>query len=391
MKLLNKSFVIICAVMFLVGFSFYLITPVLPLLLEESFAASKSQIGLTMGSFAVGALIARPLAGLLLDTINRKTVGLICLFGFLLITLAYYVIGSTTTVMVVRSVNGLFWGLIATLMYTIAADIIPEDRRGAGFGIFMSMVITSMSLAPIVGMNLYESNIDGFKKIVLVASVIIIASIFLLSLIKLPKIELDRSRHNLLNFVSGFFNKKVMLIAVIGLTVSFVFSGIVSFILLYAKMHAFDNPSLFFTIYALSTIIVRPAQGVLFDRYGQSMLLIISSITSVIAYIILGIAPTYFTFCFAASLLGMSVGILFAAPQAMAMNLIEAKDRGRANSTLSLASDIGMLSGSYTLGMLSQYWGYDNMYLMCAVIYFCLLLYIMSVVNPFYSMYKKCV
>ena len=53
---------------FLLFFSFYLLTPLLPIYLDEQFAADKDMIGLVLSGYVIAALLVRPFSGFIVDT-----------------------------------------------------------------------------------------------------------------------------------------------------------------------------------------------------------------------------------------------------------------------------------------------------------------------------------
>ena len=73
-KLWNKNYNKIMVTNFMLYFSFYLLTPLLPIYLSETFDATKDVIGLVLSGYTIAALIVRPFSGYIVDTYNRKTV-----------------------------------------------------------------------------------------------------------------------------------------------------------------------------------------------------------------------------------------------------------------------------------------------------------------------------
>ena len=59
----NKEYVKVMATNFLLYFAFYLLTPLLPLYLSETFGATKDVIGIVLSGYTVAALIVRPFCG----------------------------------------------------------------------------------------------------------------------------------------------------------------------------------------------------------------------------------------------------------------------------------------------------------------------------------------
>ncbi len=96
---------------------------------------------------AVG-LIAAPVAGVLGDRIGRKPI----IIGTLIIqaiTSAFYgFVNTLLGMLVVNSVNGIVRPTIHTLGYALAADMIPESRRGQLFGLYNGVWTISFGSSP---------------------------------------------------------------------------------------------------------------------------------------------------------------------------------------------------------------------------------------------------
>ena len=67
---------------FMMFFSFYLLTPLLPIYLDAQFHADKDLIGLVLSGYVVAALIVRPFSGFIVDSFNRKKVLMLCFLLF---------------------------------------------------------------------------------------------------------------------------------------------------------------------------------------------------------------------------------------------------------------------------------------------------------------------
>ena len=81
-KLWNREYnkVMICN--FLLFFAFYLLTPLLPLYLDQQFNADKDMIGLVLSGYVVATMLVRPFSGFMVDSFDRKTVLTISFFAF---------------------------------------------------------------------------------------------------------------------------------------------------------------------------------------------------------------------------------------------------------------------------------------------------------------------
>ena len=81
-KLWNANYIKVMTTNFLLYFAFYLLTPLLPLYLSETFGATKDVIGIVLSGYTVAALIIRPCSGYVVDGFSRKKVLMVCLTAF---------------------------------------------------------------------------------------------------------------------------------------------------------------------------------------------------------------------------------------------------------------------------------------------------------------------
>lgn len=70
-KLWNANYIKVMTTNFLLYFAFYLLTPLLPLYLSETFGATKDVIGIVLSGYTVAALIIRPFSGYVVDGFSR--------------------------------------------------------------------------------------------------------------------------------------------------------------------------------------------------------------------------------------------------------------------------------------------------------------------------------
>ena len=62
-RLWNRNYIKVMTANFALFFAFYLLTPLLPLYLSETFGATKDVIGLVLSGYTITALLFRPFSG----------------------------------------------------------------------------------------------------------------------------------------------------------------------------------------------------------------------------------------------------------------------------------------------------------------------------------------
>lgn len=128
------------------GFSSMLLLP----LYLDFLGASRTEIGAVMASASVGGLAARPLVGWALDTIGRKPVllaGTLLLVSGMALVAVIDAVGPMVYVM--RIIVGLGTGTLFTGYFTLAADLVPEERRAEGIALFGISGLTPLLVNPL--------------------------------------------------------------------------------------------------------------------------------------------------------------------------------------------------------------------------------------------------
>jgi MFS family permease len=124
--------------------------PTLPLYIEH-IGATKQEIGIVMGSFAVGMLLCRPSMGILADIRGRKIVLLIGMSVAAIAPLGYLFVKSIIPLLLIRAFHGISIAAFATAYIALVSDLAPEHRRGEIVG-YMSLVSPlGVGIGPAIG------------------------------------------------------------------------------------------------------------------------------------------------------------------------------------------------------------------------------------------------
>ena len=135
-RLWNKEYWKVMVANFTLFFAFYLLTPLLPLYLNENFHTTKDIIGVVLSGYTLTALLSRPFSGFLVDSYPRKRVLLWC-FVFFFILFGGYLIASTVLLFaIIRTLHGIPFGAATVANSTVAIDVLHPLRRNEGIGYY---------------------------------------------------------------------------------------------------------------------------------------------------------------------------------------------------------------------------------------------------------------
>ena len=358
-KLWNANFIKVSAANFLLFFAFYLLMPLLPLYLNDTFHSTKDVIGTVLSGYTVAALIARPFSGYLVDTFPRRQVLLTCYFLFFIFFAGYLAAGSLLLFGIIRTLHGAPFGALTVSNSTVAIDVLPSSRRTEGIGYYGLSNNMAMATGPTVAIYLFDL-VGSYE--VLFWSALVIAGIGLWvdATVKLKARPLVQGKRAL--SLDRFFlvAGTLLFLNMVGFGYSY---GVLStYLAIYAKetMGVTSTSGTFFLILAVGLMCSR-LQGASALRKGRvvhnaSMGMCISFV----GYTLFVAVPNLWGFYGAAVLIGLGNGHLWPAFQNMMINLASNDQRGTANSTILVAWDVGIGLGVIVGGVVAEHLGYAS-------------------------------
>lgn len=350
----TRDFVVLMGSTFALFSSFYFFMPVLPLFVAGPLGGDESTIGLVTSLFTITAVLFRPLGGFLMDRYGRRVVHLVALAAFAAVVWGYVLVSSLAMLLMLRLLHGLPWGAANTAANTVAADLVPRERRGEGIGLFGMSQTLAMATAPAVALAITAG--DRFRLLFGCAAGIAVMALCLGLLVRHPQMADRSARLSLSSMLEG----RVGWLAVALMFVTAGYGGVTTFVVVYAQELGIDNPGLFFTLLAAGMVVARLGAGRLLDQRGPALVLGagLSMLLGCYALLFTGRAGFYP----AAVALGLGFGTVVPSLVAMAPGMVPAARRGAAFATLLSSFDVGIGGGVYLLGHLARGLGYGPMY-----------------------------
>lgn len=154
-KIWSLSFVFVTLANAFLFMVFEMLLPTLPLFVTAIGGGAK-QVGYVTGIFMISAIAVRPFAGALALRFNKKYLLILGLVISAFSTGAYYLASDVTALLLIRLIHGAGFGLATTYFATIAAEIIPKERRGEGIGYFGVGETIAVSVGPMIGIATLE-------------------------------------------------------------------------------------------------------------------------------------------------------------------------------------------------------------------------------------------
>lgn len=365
-RLWSANFIKVNVANFLLFFAFYLLMPLLPLYLSDTFHATKDVIGAVLSGYTVAALLARPFSGYLVDSFPRKQVLMVCFFLFFVFFAGYLAAGTLLLFGIVRTLHGAPFGALTVANSTMAIDVLPSSRRSEGIGYYGLSNNLAMATGPTVAIYLY-SYVGSFEVLFVLALLIAGAGMLVDATLRVkPRPIVAGARHLSLDRFFLTIGWRLFLTMV---AFGFSYGVLSTYLAIYGKetMGITGGTGTFFLLLAAGLMLSR-FQGASALRKGRithnaSM----GMLVSLVGYTLFVAAPGYWGYYGAAILIGLGNGHLWPAYQNMFINLATNDQRGTANSTLLVSWDVGIGLGVVIGGVVAEHMGYASAF-WCSVL-----------------------
>lgn len=358
---------------FALFFSLYLLTPLLPLYLSETWGATKDTIGLVLSGYTLVALVTRLFSGYLVDSYPRKTVLLICLFVYFLFFGGYLMAGGLLWFALVRTLHGAPFGASTVANSTMAIDVLPSSRRSEGIGYYGLSNNLASALAPTIGMTIYQIT-HNFDILFWLSFVIAGLGFALTFSVKVKERAAVINRRPL--SWDRFFLLKGWFLALNILFYGFCWGVLSNYLAIYGKEHLgiTSGTGAYFMVLSAGLIISR-LQGAKSLREGRLIQNAFEGVVlSTIGYTLFIAYPSMVGYYGSALLIGLGNGHMWPAFQNMIIGIARKDERGTANSTILISWDLGMGFGILLGGIVAEHFGYDTAFWMMAATHVCGLL-----------------
>ncbi len=334
--------------------------PTLPLYIEH-IGASKQEIGIVMGSFAIGMLLFRPVLGTLADIRGRKIVLLIGMSAGAIAPLGYLFIKTILPLMVIRAFHGISIAAFATAYITLVSDLAPEHRRGEIVG-YMSLVSPlGVGIGPAIG-GFVQVTIGYTPLFLLSAALCSLGLLCIIPIVNPPVIKKPNNSKND-NFLQILISPRVRIPAIVLLLSGLTLGSLHTFISLFIKSTGVDlNAGLFFTAAAVSSFSCRLFTGKASDQYGRGLFVTISLIAYTLSIICVWQANNSFMFLLGALMEGAASGTLIPMISVLMTDRALPHERGRIFGVSLMGFDIGLAVAGPIFGTFAQTLGYRSMF-----------------------------
>ena len=373
LQTLNKQLRRNLLVLFTAGLLFWCsigsLLPTLPLYIQQ-VGATKQQIGIVMGSFAIGMLLFRGWMGRLSDRHGRKLALLIGASVVAIAPLGYLAVNSVPLLMLLRTFHGISIAAFTTAYLALVVDLTPVNKRGEIIG-YMSLVNPlGVAIGPAVGGYLQADM--GYAALFSASSLSGVMAFLCILSVTNPPIQERPQTEKQRRFWQILASPRVKIPSLVMFLVGLDFGIVHTFIPLFIQDTGVElNAGLFYAVAAIASFSVRLFSGRASDRFGRGLFVTISLALYALGMFFIWQANDVNTFLWGAFLEGAGSGTVIPMIATMMSDRSQAHERGQIFAVCIMGLDLGIAIAGPIIGYVAQQYGYRNTFALATLLTLC--------------------
>jgi MFS family permease len=346
--------------------AFFMVNLTLPLYLENARAW---EIGIVVGAMGAIAIVLRPFTGRWADREGRRPLLLLGAATLVVAFAAYAITDEAIPLIGVRILHGAGMTVYTTASLTLVADLAPPKRRGEAVGFLNMGNNLTQVYAPLIAFAIATQW--GFTPLFAIAVGSAVVSLVGAQAVHDPIPRHKRTdSHGLLSPPppGALISRSAIPPSAVFLPVTITMASIWAFLPLFARDRDLGDPGLFFTLFGLTLVLVRPLAGLGSDRWGRALVIVPGLALSALSMAFLSMAQGQAAFLGVAVLFGVAFAMGHTGLLALTVDRSTVAERGVAMATFALTWDIGATVGPIVLGVVAGASSYATVYMIGAIL-----------------------
>lgn len=342
-------------------FGFYMLTPTLPLYVAQ-LGGSDTQVGAVAAAFSAASILIRMAAGWLLSRLGRSAALRMAMVISAGATAGYCLVEPYVGILMLRVLQGIAFGLVSTVCSALAADLLPDSRRGEGISFLGLGTTTAIALSPTLGLWCMEHA--GFHPMFITAAVSILAAL-LLFLVFQPEKGTEpaaREQREKTSLLKSLYEPSNTFPYILMLLFGVCRGAESNFLSLLAGAYAIAGLSYYYIIQTSVSFVMKLLVGRVYDIYGHKASVIPGGLAGLACMLLLAYARTTPVLLTAGVCSGIAVGAIVPAIQTWTVSSVPSERRVVASASYYNLYDLGMGGGAILLGRVAAAANYSVLY-----------------------------
>lgn len=318
---------------------------------------------ITLASTAAGlmslvSLVVCPFAGLLSDRLDRKKILFAASVGYGVSLLLHACVANIAILILLRLMTGVFFSVVTVTVVAFSTAFIPKERLGEGLGYTALAMILAQALGPAFGLKLMEAF--SYSATFITSGLFALGCAALLLLIP-SRFEPKSGQRRKVTFSDLFAVKMTGFMLLAALFSSG--SGLIStYLAILAEERSIANVAVYFTLYSVCLVVLRPLAGKLLDQKGVYLILVPSIVFAALEMFFVGIGYSLSVILIGSVCKALGQGIGIPSMQAHAVKQMDKAHAGVATSTIMIGQNVGNALAPIAGSFFVTSFGYEKMF-----------------------------
>ncbi len=323
-----------------------------------SLGADLTLASTTAGLMSLAALFVCPFAGVISDYFSRKKILQVCSIAYAVSLLLHAFCGSMPLLIILRLVTGIFFSVINVTVVAFSSAFIPKERMAEGLGYAGLANILAQALGPALSLELVDRF--GYPACFMAAAGCALTAFLFLFVMPAGEAETPSGAPRKIT-LSSIFAWDFFLFMLLSVLFASCSSMILTYLAIIGDERSIPNIALFFTIYSLGMVVMRPFTGKFMDKFGVYKTVIPAIVAGSISIIMVGLSYTLPLMLIASILMAIGQGAGTPSLQADTIKKLDKARAGVATSTIQIGMNIGHAFSPMIGSFFVTAYGYEKM------------------------------
>lgn len=323
-----------------------------PRYVTEQLDGSRAMAGLGVSIFFVAAVIARPLAGRLIDTRGRRPVLVVAPFVVAAMMVALLAADHVGLVLVIRFLQGLAGGAFYVAAVTAETDMAPRHRRASAVARFSIAVYTGFAVGPVLGEVL--SDVSPTATWLALAALAALGGSLSAGVPETLPAPVEPEPGDLPPPRVSIIHPAAVLPGITLMTLGVGYASITAMSALYARSIGMGSSGALYATFAITILVLRLGAGRLADRVGLVRVMFPGLSAFALGWLLLAVLRAPLPAIIGVALVGVGWAVVFPAVLAWLSDQVPDVQRGAALGTVMAFMDIGQGAGGYVVGAVAD-------------------------------------
>ncbi|MFN2527041.1 MAG: MFS transporter [Actinomycetota bacterium] len=360
-QLISSVFLLVMLSTFAYFLSVGALLPTLPRYVGGPLGGSDLAVGIVIGSFALAAVLLRPLIGLIGDRRGRKV---LVVSGASIVSASiagYLVADSIAPLIILRVLSGAGEAAFYVGAASTINDLAPDERRGEAFSYFSLALFMGLALGPLLGESSLSLGFDA-AWVIAAVSALVAALVGLWVPETRPDVEETGRRH--LVHRGGLFPGLILSTNIWGL------ASFASFVPLYALTLGLSGSRFIFALHSVIVMLVRAFGARIPDVLGPSRSSRAALALASSGFAVIALWHSSAGLYVGTVLFSLGHSLLFPALMTLAVRSAPVSERASVVSTFTAFFDLSFGIGALSAGAVAGALGYRGAFAAAAVVAF---------------------